>query len=498
MTISKTDYLVWRDCAKNAWVKKHKPEIYFAHELSEFDKLIINTGNEVDVLARDLFPGGVLIEGRDEEAQEATAKALGAGARVIYQPVFMNENFLAACDILTYDKETDSYAIYEVKASNDIEKKEKRTTFIHDLAFQTNLLRMCGCNVTKTYLVHMNADYRRQGDVDLAKLFAVDDVTEEVEGIAPGVLAEMEEAYAFLTQKEEPTGNCKCFFTRGRSGHCTTFAHSNPEAVGYTVHDLNRIGQSKKKLKELIERDILYVKDIPANFDLNDAQRNQVDAYQEDRILIKHENIQEELSALEYPLYFLDYESFPPAVPRFDGYGPYKQIPFQYSLHIIHEEGGEPEHREFLYTGSDDPGPHVAEALARDIGPTGSVIAWYKTFERDRTRELAERYPQFSEHMHSIVERLYDLMDPFQKQMYVHKDFKGSASIKKVLPVLVPELSYKTLGIQEGGTASESWNKVVLGLVDDEEKARIERDLKIYCGLDSYAMVAIYSVLKNL
>lgn len=494
ITISKTDYLVYRDCPKNAWLKKHKPEIYNASELSAFERLIIDTGNEVDTYAQQLFPTGVAVDGRDTEAEEETQKYLGQKAPTIFQPVFRKENFLAACDILKYDEETDSYSIHEVKASNEADAN----LHYYDLAFQLVLLRMCGLKVTSTKLIHLNRDYVRKGEIEITKLFAEDDVTEEIEALVPEVEAEMEKAFTYLSQEKEPSGSCVCKESRGRSRHCTTFKYSNPEVPAYSVHDISRIGLSKAKLRELIDSNILSLKDVPEEIKLTDAQRNQVDAYKYDKVTIDREGIREELDALQFPLYFLDYETFPAAIPRFDGFSPYQQIPFQYSLHIQRTPGGELEHKEYLYMGTEDPTPGLVDALRRDIDPTGSVIVWNKMFERGRNEEMGKRIPEAAAFMDSVNSRLYDLMDVFKKQYYVHKDFKGSTSIKKVLPVLAPQLSYKVLGIQEGATATESWNKVVTGQTTPEEAARIEYDLKVYCGLDSLAMVEIYKALREL
>ena len=65
------------------------------------------------------------------------------------------------------------------------------------------------------------------------------------------------------------------------------------------------------------------------------------------------------------------------------------------------------------------------------------------------------------------------------------------------LPVLVPKLTYQALAIQEGGTASETWNKIVTGELDAEGIARERDNLLKYCGLNSLAMVQIWRVLHT-
>ncbi len=493
ITISKTDYLVYRDCPKNAWMKIHRPEIYFKSEMASFVKLIIETGNEVEAVARELFPTGVLIKGRDEEAEEETQRYLGIKQGMLFQPIFRAEGYLAACDVLKFDEETGKYDIYEIKATNEADEK----THFYDLAFQVNLLRMCGLDVGKIKLLHLNSKYVRDGDIDITELFTIDDVTADIEALCPDVALEMELALSYISSDVEPNGNCSCIY-KGRSKHCATFASNNPQVPKYSVHDISRIGVSKAKLTELIDANIFNIEDVPEDMVLSDIQRNQVDAHTYNKISIDREKVREELSSLVYPIYFLDYETFPSAIPRFDGFSPYQQIPFQYSLHVLRAPDKEPEHFEFLYTEGTDPSMPLAMSLQKDIGPTGSVIVWNKGFERGRNEEMGRRIPEVMAFMDSVNSRLYDLMDVFKKQYYVHKDFRGSTSIKKILPVLAPELSYEKLTIKDGGTAAESWNKITTGKVSSEEREKIEKNLLVYCGLDSYAMYAIWKALKKL
>ncbi len=493
ITISKTDYLVYRDCPKNAWMKIYRPEVYFQAEMASFVKLIIETGNEVEAVARELFPTGVLIKGRDEDAEEETQKCLGAKEATLFQPIFRKEGFLAACDVLKFDAETGKYDIYEIKATNEADEK----THFYDLAFQVNLLRMCGLDVGNINLLHLNSKYVREGDIDVTDLFTIDNVTAEIESLCAEVADEMELALSYLSSDTEPKGYCSCIY-KGRSKHCATFASSNPQVPSYSVHDISRIGVSKAKLTELIDDNIFKIEDVPGDMALSDIQRNQVDAHTYNKISIDREKIREELADLAYPIYFLDYETFPSAIPRFDGFSPYQQIPFQYSLHVLRAHDAEPEHFEFLYTEGTDPSTPLAVSLQKDIGPTGTVIVWNKGFERGRNEEMARKIPEVKAFMDSVNSRLYDLMDVFKKQYYVHKDFRGSTSIKKILPVLAPELSYEKLGIKEGGTAAESWNKITTGNISEEQKEKIKKDLLVYCGLDSYAMYAIWKALEKL
>ncbi|MEX0919392.1 MAG: DUF2779 domain-containing protein, partial [Parcubacteria group bacterium] len=205
-----------------------------------------------------------------------------------------------------------------------------------------------------------------------------------------------------------------------------------------------------------------------------------------------------ELTKLIFPLYFLDYETFPAAIPRFDGFSPYNQIPFQYSLHVLDSPESEPKHFDFLYTEDSDPSQAFVDSLMSHIGEKGSVIVWHKNFECGRNRELAQRIPDSKNFFDNIERRIFDLEIIFKKQHYVHKDFKGSSSIKKVLPVLAPTLRYDGLNIREGGTAADSWNKIISISLSEGEKEQIVQDLREYCKLDTFAMYAIWRELHKL
>jgi len=496
MKLTKTDYLIYKDCAKNAWLKVHKPDIYYAKPLSAFDQGIIETGNEVDILARDLFPNGVLIEDRNES--EKTMKLVKAKTPVIYQPVFETELYKVVCDILVWDKDSKVYDLYEVKASNSGEnKKAKDELYSYDIAFQYLVLKEAGVPLGKLFLVRFNNQYVRGAELDLDELFIKEDFTEKVMEVVDLVKDEMKVAQDFLSQETEPFGNCKCI-TRGRSSHCTTFSYSNPQVPDYSVHDISRIGMSKTKLAELVDSNIFHIHEVPDDFPLSEKQKNQVEATKLDKTFINRKEISDFLDAISFPISFLDYETFAAGIPRFGGFSPFNQITFQFSLHISEDKKTEPKHEEFIFTDSKNPDEEFILALKEKLPNKGSVIVWNKSFEIGRNKDLAKRNPEFKEFLEEINSRVIDLMDIFSNQHYIHPKFKGKTSIKYILPVLAPELSYKALDIQEGATASDTWSKIVKDEFSEQEKNEKIEQLKTYCKLDTYAMYAIWKHLTDL
>ena len=496
MKLTKTDYLIWKDCAKNAWLKIHKPDIYFAEPLSAFDQGIIETGNEVDILARELFPNGVLVTGLD--ASEETKRLIKFQTPVIYQPVFETDLYKVICDILVWNTDSEVYDLYEVKASNSgDDKKKKDELYTYDIAFQYLVLKELGIPIGKLNLIRLNSEYIRETDIELGQLFSKENFTEKIMEVLKIVSEEMKNAQEFLASEKEPFGPCKCV-TRGRSAHCTTFSYSNPHIPDYSVHDISRIGMSKKKLEKLIDSSIFLIKDVPEDFPLSEKQRNQVNATQLDKVFIKKDEINAFLKNISLPISFLDYETFAAGIPRFAGFSPFNQITFQFSLHILEEKDKEPRHAEFIFTEDKNPDEEFILALKEKLPSKGSVITWNKSFEIGRNKDLAKRNPEHKAFLEELNFRIIDLMDIFSEQHYIHPKFKGKTSIKYILPVLAPELSYKALDIQEGATASDSWNKIVKGEYSKEERLEKIEQLKIYCKLDTYAMYAIWKHLSDL
>ncbi len=494
MHITKTDYLEYTYCKKNLWLKKHKSELFEGVELSEFEKKIIEEGNIADEAARNLFPAGELIDIVGTNACGITKALISTGKKTLFQAAFLHDEFFVQADVLKFNEVLDGWELYEVKATNDV----KRTIphhHVNDLAFQKMVIEKSGIEIKKTGVIHLNKEYRQHGKVNYSELFVIAELTDEVLEAQDGVQQQMQDLKTWLGMPEDK--GCECLY-RGNNAQCTTFEYSNPDVPEYSVHNINRIGGSKKLLYDWIDRGIYKIDDIDNPEALKGAKKAQYDAYMLGKPIIDHEAIKETLNELSFPLYFFDYEGYSSAIPRFDGFGAYEQVPFQYSLHILHEDG-KMEHKEYLITEpTGDLTLPLIERMREDFGDEGSVISWYKSYESQRNNKLAELHPEHAVFLENLNDRMFDLMEIFSKNLYVDADFKGSASIKNVLPVLVPELSYKALGIQKGDQAVERWERMIDSVTPQEEKEQIAADLLEYCKLDTLAMVKIYEFLKRL
>lgn len=490
--ISKTDYMLWRACPKNAWLRIHKPDVYNSAELTDYEQSVIEMGIEVERVARGLFPDGVLVTGSRYEALQNTLALIASKTQTSFQPVFEQDQFLAVIDVLQCEPGTCGWSIHEIKSAT-----KQKAEHLYDLAFQVVLLRQHGIDIRRAYLVLLNPDYVRQGDLDIRQLFRTVDMAASVDEISDTVMKEMQEARTYLLNEAEPMGACSCIY-KARSRQCSTFQYSNPEVPTYGIHDIARIGSNPKKLKELVDAGVFALENMPADITLTKGQSNQLHAYRTGETMIDKEAIAEELGELTFPLHFIDYETFASALPLFSEYSPYDQIPLQYSVHIVGSPDEEPIHRDFLHTGQNDPTAPFLTSLREHIGPFGSLIAWNKGFECQVNDGIARRVPTEREYIIELNDRFYDLMEIFSKQYFVHRDLCGKVSIKRVLPVLTPNLTYSSLEIQDGAMASMAWSKMISGAIDNKELARLWGQLRDYCALDSYGMYAIWRALTNL
>ena len=490
MHLTKTDFKEYLICPKWLWVKKNKPELAVDGEVSLFLQKLINDGYEVEDFAKQLFPNGVELAGSSSELLSTTQELLGK-KQTMFQATFETaEGLFAKVDVLAFDPETESWNLYEVKASSSI-KTDLQHNHVKDVTFQTIVADKAGVSVNASYIVHINKEYRRNGEIDTEQLFVIEDVTSEVQENKDMVTKEIEEALACLTKEDISLEGCNCLY-RSHGQRCDAFSVFNPSIPEYSVHYI--VGG--KKLRSLIEADIFDVDKIPEDFDLTDIQREKVLLQKTQTPIINKDAIKETLSNLAFPLYFLDYETFGKPYPVLDGYSTNQQIVFQYSLHIL-ENDGTLTHHEYLANDFETATSGLLEHMQTNIGPVGSVIVWNESFEKGRNDELAEIHPEYAEFLEDINNRVYDLMLVFKKD-YLHPSFYGSASIKKVLPVLVSELSYKSLGVQDGTMAMSEWERSVQSSLDKDTKEQIRINLLQYCELDTLAMVEIYKKLEKI
>ena len=258
------------------------------------------------------------------------------------------------------------------------------------------------------------------------------------------------------------------------------------------IFELHRGG---KKCFELLDQGILHVTEIPSDIQLSSLQRIQQTCEINDTCYIDKPAINAFLSALQYPLYYLDFETFSPMIPFYDGTRPFQKIPFQFSLHVIEKSGAFTFHYSFLADDKADPRPQLLTKLKKLLGDHGSIIVYNQSFEKGVLAELGEAFKE-EIWVKGIHDRIVDLYVPFRNFSYYNPLQKGSASIKYVLPALTGK-SYEGLSIAKGDDASLTYFKMTTGALSGQEAIKARKDLEEYCGLDTQAMIWIVDELEK-
>lgn len=487
--LSKTKYCRAIQCLKMLWMDKYKPE---EAEQTTPDN-IFETGTRVGELAKGIFGEYVDIEYNEDKKQMIiqTEEELKNKPNIITEASFSYDNNFCSVDILKNDK--DGVEIYEVKSSNHL-----KDMHLDDASYQNYVLTNLGYNVKKVCLVHLNKNYIKNGELELNKLFEIEDITgiarDKYEEIKNNIekLNEYMNIYPENTEPADQIGiQCLEPYICSYWSYCTRHL---PENNVFKIKGMNKkqkfkyYNQGKYSFEDLEEEKInpKYTEQI--EFELNDL---------EDKIEV--DKIKDFMNTLSVPIYFLDFETINPAIPLYDGTHPYMQIPFQYSLHYIEEEKGELKHNEFLGNPENDERREIAKRLVKEIPMDVCVVAYNMGFEKKVLSELAEAFPDLSEHLLNIRENMVDLMKPFQYRHYYTKSMKGFYTIKYVLPALFsdnPELDYHNLeDVHNGGEAPEIY--LSLPSKSKEEQEKLRKALLEYCKLDTYGLVQIWQKLKE-
>ncbi len=254
---------------------------------------------------------------------------------------------------------------------------------------------------------------------------------------------------------------------------------------------------SSKKMHELSSRGIESIHDIPDSFSLSEIQSRVKKSVQKDKAIFEA-TMKKELKHLSYPIYFMDFETINPAVPRHKGMSPYNMLLFQWSVHVMKSRKSKPDHYEFLHDVTSDPREKFITSLLSVLEEhkKAPIVVYNQGFESGRLSELAVFFPKFSKRIDRIKKRLWDLLPVIRKNVY-HPDFCGSFSIKNVLPVLIPGMSYKNMKVADGREAGIVYEKMIYDNLSCREKKALKNNLLKYCCQDTLAMVKLLERLQR-
>lgn len=499
MQLSKSRYVAGHQCHRLLWWKVHEPN---AVELQP-DKVLqdrFDQGAQVGALARGRFEGGVRIELPHHaiaERLELTKAAMADGAPAIFEGTFVADDTRVDVDVLR--REGDAWRLIEVKSSTS-----QKDEHLPDAAVQLHVLRRSGVDVRAVEIMHLNKEYRLSADGG-QDLFARIDVTKEVGPLLPTIPDELHAQLEMLdgSLPDVPVG-LHCSEPR----ECPFMERCWPREPDH-ISKLYNVGPVK--CHDYMISGVHHISDLSPTQKLPAAAKRQIRAMQEKRLIVEP-TLHDALGPFEVRLGFLDFETIQRAVPVWPGMGPWEQAAAQFSYHVERsprqrlklitehaEHTEEPyDHFEFLAEGPQDARPALARAMVACTKDAARVVT-YSSFEKTRIRGLQVSVPELRDELLALEHKLIDLLPVIRDNVY-HPEFYGSFSLKKVLPALVPGLTYEDLVIIDGQVASVEIARLlfVAGKIDPAEHARVRHNLLDYCERDTWAMVKLLERLRNL
>lgn len=478
--LTKTDFRLYLQCPKSLWLKKHKPKVY-QHYKKPSDSFLRDEYEEVKKCAQRLF---------QSERSQLSLFSQNHPTKVLFKKLLRTDEGISTyIDILEQNAADGTYNLYEVNVKSD---KKMQKDKIKEAYFQMIALEKCELQVRDIFIIHVNPDYVRRAKLERHRLLKKVSITQAVRDCEHKTRMEIHNALALLRQNAIDETGCGCYW-KTRANQCDTFEYFNKTPKQKSVWELPRI--KEEKLCTLLNQGIERLVDIPNSFvssQLNSRQSDQVRSAVKNEPIVKDKYIAKMMHTLTFPLYFLDYETISTAVPKVDGTKPWQKIPFQFSLHIFHEDG-KLDHKEYL-SDTMHGVEGVLHALYNSIDCVGSIISWNAPFEKLCNRTMGQLYPEYRFFLADINDRMFDLEIIFKKA-YIDAEFGGSTSLKNVLPVMCPRLSYEALEVQDGRQAMEQWLVMLDSATAPDKRSRIRNALLEYCALDTYAMVELYRTL---
>ncbi len=484
--LSKSRFVAGVQCHKQLWWRVHEPD---APELvpepalrNRFDQ-----GAEVGRVARGYVPGGELIDlpfHQYDNKVAATRDALRRDPPAVYEATFLADDTYAQVDILEREPQGSGYRVIEVKATNRLKGEH-----IPDVAIQVHVLRKSGLPVTGADIMHLNRDCHFP---DLDNLFIREDVTALVEGYLLGV---PEEVAAQLRTLRGPIPRVSIGEHCTRPHQCPFIDRCWPPLPDHHVSSLYRIDRAK--VLEYEADGYATMLDLPSDLELSAIHSRQVKAVTTGSMVMES-GLAAALEEFTAPLAYLDFETISLAIPRWNGCRPWENVPVQFSCHT-EGRGSLLHHYEWIADGAEDPRPALAGALVEACAGARRVVAYHASFERECIRHLEAHVPTLARPLARIREKLIDLLPTVRNHVY-HPDFGGSFGLKRVLPPLVPGLTYGDLQINDGEIASLELMRLLLRRDElrDAERTRLRRALLAYCERDSWAMVKLLERLRAL
>jgi hypothetical protein len=603
--LTKSDFQIAQECPTKLYYRKH--QFPTEDDDNEYLEMLADGGFMVGVLAKLLYPDGVEVRGNLQEAIATTEQLLYENQNItLFEPAIAIGDQLVRVDILikSHDRfdlievKSKSFDSIECREKQDAGKKYWETTdfqpYLSDVAFQKKVLRekfpeaevrgflllpdkakhtaldgMVSWFTVERDETHNNRTTARFiGSTEQREALQEDNpltlvnVDQWIDPMLPSISAQVPRLIESIVQdkKIETQISCHC-----KQCEYKTISEAHPisgfdlcwKELGIPkplILDLTRLGNINQKktgtmgrIDALIQSGKTALSDIPESFlysGKGEPSYNGRPLYQRtgDAEILKSEFF-DAIRDIEYPLFFIDFETSQMALPYHRNMRPFSKVIFQWSCHRIDAPGAEPVHSGWLNTDDQFPNFEFVKTLRAEVGDSGSLFTW-SSYENTQLRSVYDSLEQWGvddDDLKNWLRRTarFDKDDPSRivdlnklaEQYYFHPMMEGRTSIKVTLPSvlnsfhserirmwlqqdglfkigddgkvinpyeLLPEpapiLDGKALRVKEGGSAMRAYQDMVYGLNRNNKELREEyaRSLERYCKLDTLAMIIIW------
>jgi len=286
-SISKSRFLSGCQCEKKLFFDAYRKDL--KTPTTEAKQAVFDTGHIVGALAQQVYPGGKdaneEINGNWNIAINRTKQWLTDGIQTIYEATFSIPAGFAALDIL-HHQNGERWAI-EVKSSGSI-----KDYYITDASYQYYVMKQAGFTPDKMFLMYIDKDYIKKGEIDPQHLFKLEDITEKVVENQDTVEKKHSQLLAMLNAKVEPTceigKHCEEPFECDYMQHCWSHLPEN---------NVLEIYSHRGKGWELYQKGIHSITDTPEDVFANARQQVQITGTKSNALQIDQQSIKEFMSS---------------------------------------------------------------------------------------------------------------------------------------------------------------------------------------------------------
>jgi len=482
--ISKTKIMQGYQCLKNIYLSVHQKSLI--PPVSPELQALFDQGNAVTVEARKRFPQGVLVENAAFDfvgSLQRTRELLAQHTPVIFEAAFEYKGCYARADVIEYNPLTQRWSVVEVKSATKVKDEH-----LDDVGLQVWIMANAGLPIEKISVMHLNNLCKYP---DLSNLFIQEDVTEKLRSLHTSISPKLNNIFQALRSDQVPAVEV--------GKHC-----SDPRDCQFMDHCWGSKNWPKPNLFdmpgfyskrwELFEKGFVDLHTIPVE-SLTEKEKQCLEVLKTGRRYVDSDFVKDEMSKWKFPLVFLDFETLNPAIPVFNGTGPFTQVPFQFSVHVLESLNSTPVHYEFLadsaVDGCEDPRKKLVPALVEACKGEGSVVAYYAKFEAGCLQDLEIFAPEYAGQLAQIRQRLVDPLPIIKEAIYDAK-FGSSYSLKSVGPALLGDVfSYEHMAVGDGGAAQRAYSEFIGSRTSEARKNELKTALLEYCKKDTFVVVEL-------